>query len=279
MVNHYSSITRFLNPFLIPSHLWKYRNLIWMMGWREVLGRYRGSLIGMGWAFIQPLLMLCIYTFVFSVIFQAKWGLVADESKTSFALVLFLGLITFRMFSDMLNISSDIVVRNRNFVKKVLFPLEILPVVQLLSTLIDAFLSLLIVIVGTLLILNHIPMTALLLPIVWLPVILFALACGYFLASVGVFFRDVRTTSNVLTTILFYGSGIFYPISAVPIKYQVFWKINPIAVLVDYARRVFFLGSPPDWGPYIFWLSVSVIMCVSVFMCFMKMKKGFPDVL
>ena len=250
-----------------------------MMGWREVVGRYRGSLVGMGWAFIQPLLMLGVYTFVFSVIFQARWGLVADENRSSFALVLFLGLITFRVFSEMLNMSSDIVVRNRHFVKKVLFPLEILPVVQLLSILIDAFLSLLIVIVGTVLILDHIPLTALLLPIVWLPMILFALACGYYLASVGVFFRDVRTTSGVLTTVLFYGSGIFYPISAVPLKYQVFWRINPIAVLVDYSRRVFFWGTPPDWGTYSVWFSLSLIMCVSGFVCFMKMKRAFADVL
>lgn len=279
MVNHYLPVTRFLNPFLIPIHLWKYRSLIWMMGWREVVGRYRGSLIGMGWAFIQPLLMLVVYTFVFSVIFQARWGLLAEESRTSFALILFLGLISFRMFSEMLNMSSDMVVRNRIFVKKVLFPLEILPVVQLLGILIDAFLSLLIVILGAFLILNHIPLTALLLPIVWLPIILFALACGYYLASVGVFFRDVRTTSTVLTTVLFYASGIFYPISAVPSQYQVFWRINPIAVLVDYSRRVFFWGSPPDWGPYMIWLSLSVIMFVSGFMCFMKMKRAFADVL
>ena len=250
-----------------------------MMSRREVVGRYKGSIMGIGWAFVQPLLMLGVYTFVFSVIFNARWGLGPDETKSSFALVLFLGLITFKVFSEMLNVSGDLVVRNSNYVKKVLFPLEILPVVQLLSVLIHALLSLLIVIIGTLFILHHVPLTALLLPIVWLPVTLFSLACGYYLAAVGVFFRDVRTTAGVLTTILFYASGIFYPISAVPDKFQIFWKMNPIAILVEYSRKVFFWGTPPDWGPYILWLSVSVILCVSGFVCFMKMKRAFADVL
>jgi lipopolysaccharide transport system permease protein len=179
----------------------------------------------------------------------------------------------------MLNVSSDMVVRNSNFAKKVLFPLEILPIVQLLSILIHALLNLLIVIIGALIFLHHIPLTALLLPIVWLPVTFFSLACGYYLAALGVFFRDVRTTAGVLTTILFYASGIFYPISAVPDGFQIFWKMNPIAIFVEYSRKVFFWGTPPDWGSYFIWLSLSVIMCVSGFVCFMKMKRGFADVL
>jgi lipopolysaccharide transport system permease protein len=250
-----------------------------MMSWREVMGRYKGSVVGIGWAFVQPLLMLGVYTFVFSVIFNARWGLASDESRTSFALVLFLGLITFRIFSEMLNVAGDMVVRNSNFVKKVLFPLEILPVVHLLNVLIHALLSLLIVIIGALLILRHIPLTALFLPIMWLPVTLFSLACGYYLAAVGVFFRDVRTTAGVLTTILFYASGIFYPMSAVPDRFQIFWRMNPIAILVEYSRKVFFWGTPPDWGAYFVWFILSFIMCVSGFLCFMKMKRAFADVL
>jgi lipopolysaccharide transport system permease protein len=272
-------ITRFFNLFIIIRHLWNYRGLIWMMSRREVAARYKGSVVGIGWAFVQPLLMLGVYTFVFSVIFNARWGLGTDETRSSFALVLFLGLITFRVFSEMLNVSSDMVVRNSNFVKKVLFPLEILPVVQLLSILIHALLSLLIVIIGALFILHHIPLTALLLPIIWLPVILFSLACGYYLAAVGVFFRDIRANTNVLTTVLFYASGIFYPISAVPEKFQILLKMNPIAILVEYSRKVFFWGITPDWSAYVVWLSVSVVMCVSGFVCFMKVKRAFADVL
>jgi lipopolysaccharide transport system permease protein len=273
------SITRFFNPLIIIRHLWNYRGLIWMMSRREVLGRYKGSVVGIGWAFVQPLLMLGVYTFVFSVIFNARWNLGPDETKSSFALVLFLGLITFRIFSDMLNVSSDMVVRNSNFVKKVLFPLEILPVVQLLSVLIHVLFSLLIVVIGTLLILHCIPLTALLLPIMWLPVILFSLACGYYLGAIGVFFRDIRANVNVLTTILFYASGIFYPISAVPERFRIFWRMNPIAVLVEYSRKIFFWGTPPDWGAYFVWFILSLIMCVTGFVCFMKMKRAFADVL
>jgi lipopolysaccharide transport system permease protein len=207
------SVRGFFNPVRITAHLWKYRDLIRQLTWREVVGRYKGSFIGLGWSFIQPLVMLCVYTFVFSVIFKARWGVESSEGKATFALALFIGLITFSVFSEVVNSAPSLVLGNANYVKKVVFPLEILPLVRLFSTLINAVFSLGALFAGILIINHFIHWTALLLPLVWLPMILFTLGCGYFLASLGVFVRDIGTVIGVLTTMLFFLTPIFYPIN------------------------------------------------------------------
>ena len=131
-------IKQFINPFFIFVHLWQFRELIKQLAWREVIGRYKGSFVGLGWSFIHPLLMLCVYTFVFSVIFNARWGVDPEEGRAAFALALFMGMITFGIFSEVVNVAPLLVLGNQNYVKKVLFPLEILPFVQFLSALINA---------------------------------------------------------------------------------------------------------------------------------------------
>ena len=191
------SVRGFFNPVRIVVHLWKYRDLIRQLTWREVVGRYKGSFIGLGWSFIQPVIMLCVYTFVFSVIFKARWGVEAGEGKAAFALALFMGLITFSVFSEVANSAPSLVLGNVNYVKKVVFPLEILPLVRLFSALINAVFSLGVLFAGILIINHFIHRTALLLPLIWLPMMLFTLGCGYFLASLGVFVRDIGTVIGV----------------------------------------------------------------------------------
>ena len=273
------SVSGFVNPARIIAHLWKYRDLIRQLTWREVVGRYRGSFIGLGWSFIQPLIMLCVYTFVFSVIFKARWGVESDEGKAAFALALFMGLITFSIFSEAVNSAPSLVLGNANYVKKVVFPLEILPFVRLLSALINAVFSLGVLFVGILIFNHFIHWTALLLPLIWLPMMMFALGCGYFLASLGVFVRDMGTVIGVLTTILFFLTPIFYPISAVPEQFRIFCRINPIAIFVEDARRVVLWGLFPDWPWFFFSMALSVAVLIFGFVWFMKSKKAFADVI
>lgn len=269
----------FFNPVRIAAHLWNYRDLIRQLTWREVVGRYKGSFIGLGWSFIQPLVMLCVYTFVFSVIFKARWGAEAGEGKAAFALALFIGLITFSVFSEVVNSAPSLVLGNANYVKKVVFPLEILPLVRLLSTLINAVFSLGVLLAGILIINHFIHRTALLLPVVWLPMMMFTLGCGYFLASLGVFIRDIGTVIGVLTTMLFFLTPIFYPINAVPERFRIFCRINPIAIFVEDARRVVLWGQSPDWPWFFFGLILSVAALIFGFVWFMKSKKAFADVI
>jgi lipopolysaccharide transport system permease protein len=273
------SVTGFFNPVRIVTHLWKYRDLIRQLTWREVVGRYKGSFIGLGWSFIQPLIMLCVYTFVFSVIFKARWGVESDEGKAAFALALFMGLITFSIFSEAANSAPSLVLGNVNYVKKVVFPLEILPFVRLLSALINAVFSLAVLFVGILIFNHFIHWTVLLLPLIWLPMIMFTLGCGYFLASLGVFVRDMGTIIGVLTTILFFLTPIFYPISAVPEQFRIFCRMNPIAIFVEDARRVVLWGLFPDWPWFFFGMALSVAVLIFGFVWFMKSKKAFADVI
>jgi lipopolysaccharide transport system permease protein len=273
------SVRGFFNPFRIVAHLWKYRDLIRQLTWREVVGRYKGSFVGLGWSFIQPLIMLCVYTFVFSVIFKVRWGVESDEGRAAFALALFIGLITFSVFSEMVNSAPSLVLCNANYVKKVVFPLEILPLVRLFSTLINAVFSLVVLFAGILIINHFIHWTALLLPLVWVPMMLFTLGCGYFLASLGVFVRDIGTVIGVLTTMLFFLTPIFYPISAVPEPFRIFCRINPIAIFVEDARRVVLWGLSPDWPWFFLGVALSAAVLIFGFVWFMKSKKAFADVL
>lgn len=273
------SVRGFLNPVRIVAHLWKYRDLIRQLTWREVVGRYKGSFIGMGWSFIQPLIMLCVYTFVFSVIFKARWGVESGEGKAAFALALFMGLITFSIFSEVANSAPSLVLGNANYVKKVVFPLEVLPLVRLFSALINAVFSLGVLFVGILIFNHFIHQTALLIPLIWLPMMMFTLGCGYFLASLGVFVRDMGAVIGVLTTMLFFLTPIFYPISAVPEQFRIFCRINPIAIFVEDARRVVLWGLFPDWPRFFFGMALSVAVLIFGFLWFMKSKKAFADVI
>jgi len=269
----------FFNPVRIAAHLWQYRDLIRQLTWREVVGRYRGSFIGLGWSFIQPVIMLGVYTFVFSVIFKARWGVEPDEGKAAFALALFMGLTTFGVFSEVANAAPSLVLGNANYVKKVVFPLEILPLVRLFSALINALFSLAVLFAGILVINHFIHRTALLLPLIWLPMLLFTLGCGYFLASLGVFVRDIGTVIGVVTTMLFFLTPIFYPVSAVPEAFRVVFRMNPLALFVEDARRVVLWGLSPDWSWFFVGMALSLAVFISGFVWFMKSKKAFADVI
>lgn len=278
METHDGAHHRFLNPIAIIAHLFQYRELIRQLAWRAVIGRYKGSFVGLGWSFIHPLVMLAIYTFVFSAIFKSRWGVQPDEGKLSFALALFMGLITFNLFSESVNSAPTAVLDNVNFVKKVVFPLEILPVVGFLGALVNALFSLAVLLLGLLAFNHFLHWTVLLLPLVWLPVICLSLGCSFFLASVGVFIRDVGATVGILTTMLFFLSPIFYPIQAVPETYRWVCGLNPMAVFVEDARKVVLWGMTPDWGVFAGGLAFSLATLILGFIWFMKTRKGFADV-
>lgn len=279
MVNTEDSLRNILNPFWIARRIWRYRELIRQLTWREVVMRYKGSFIGLGWAFIQPLLMLSVYTFVFSVVFKARWGVQSGESRISFALTLFMGIITFNLFAEMLNVAPNLILSKVNLVKKIVFPLDILPLVHFLSVVINSLFSLAILLIGILLVNGAIHWTALFLPLVWLPMWILSLGCGYFLSSLGVFVRDFNTAVRVITMMFFFLTPIFYPISAVPPELQVLIKCNPIAIFVENARRVVIWGMLPEWWWFLSGCLFSLIVLMLGYVWFMKSKKAFGDVI
>lgn len=272
-------VRKFLNPARIVPHLWHHRYLIGQLTWREIIGRYKGSALGLGWSLLQPMLMLCVYTFVFSFVFNARWGSTADEGRAVFGLTLFSGLIAYGIFSDMVNSAPLIILGNVNYVKKVVFPLEILPLVRLLSCTVHAVFSMVVLFTGLFFVNGTIPWTAVLFPIMLLPLLLFALGFGYFLSSLGVFIRDIGSSVGVFTTMMLFLSPIFYPMRAVPERFRFIFQLNPMAVYIEDIRKVVLWGKLPDWQWFCGGLLLAAILCWGGFVWFMKTKKAFADAL
>jgi lipopolysaccharide transport system permease protein len=259
--------------------LWHNRQLILQMIRRDVNSRYRGSLIGLAWSFVNPLLMLIVYTFVFSVVFKARWNTNLEESKAGFAMILFAGLIVFNLFAEIVNRAPGLVISNVNYVKKVVFPLEILSWVSLGSALFNTFVSLLVLLVVQFILNRSLPWTIVLFPIVLLPLIFACLGVAWFLSALGVFVRDIGQITGVVTTIFMFFSAIFYPLSALPEDYQNLLRFNPLIVIITESRNVLIYGSLPNW----FHLSIALLfgfaIAASGFWWFQKTRKGFADVI
>jgi lipopolysaccharide transport system permease protein len=265
-------------PVEMVASLWRNRSLIHASAKREVVGRYRGSALGLLWSFINPLFMLAVYTFVFSVVFKARWG-AGSGSKTEFALVLFAGLIVFNLFAECVNRAPDLILANANYVKKVVFPLEILPFVGLLSAAYHALISLGVWLAAYLVLFGPPHITALALPLVILPFALFILGLGWILASLGVFLRDVSQFIGLVTTTLMFLSPIFYPASALPESYRHFLYLNPLTPVIEMTRDLLYWGKLPDPGLMAaYWLVTGVFAWLG-FVWFQNTRKGFADVL
>lgn len=268
-----------VGPFEMFGTAWRNRALLMTLIRREIAGRYRGSVMGMAWSFFNPLLMLTIYTFVFSVVFKARWGLDSNESKTDFAIILFVGLIVHGLFAECVNRAPGLIIANVNYVKKIIFPLELLPWVIFGSALFHSAISIVVLFLAQLLFNHFIPWTAVLLPIVLLPLGLATLGMTWFLAGLGVFLRDVSQVTGMFTTILLFVSAVFFPISALPEKYQPWLRLNPLAVMIEQSREVLIFGQIPNLIHWLILLVAGALIAWFGFAWFQKTRKGFADVL
>ena len=266
-------------PRAMVAHLWRYRELIARLIKRDVLGRYKGSLLGLAWSFVTPIIMLMIYTFVFTVVFNARWGVGGEESKSVFALQLFAGLIVHGILAEVLTRSPGLILLNTNYVKKVVFPLAILPVIPLGSALFHAAISSLVLIVAQLLVVGSLPWTFWMLPIVLLPLIVLAMGISWLLASLGVFLRDIGQTMGLIATMLLFLSPIFYPISALPESFHGVIHANPLTFIIEQTRIVLIEGRLPDMVGLLSYLAVALVVAWFGFAWFQKTRKGFADVL
>ena len=256
----------------------RHRNLIIQMTKREVVGRYRGSVLGIAWSFFNPLIMLAVYTIVFSTVFQAKWG-VGSDSKTEFALVLFIGMIVHGILAESMNNSPALMLRNVSYVKKVVFPLEILPWVVMGSTLFHALISLIVWMLFYVVVNHTMQWTVVFFPLVFFPLVLFSLGVSWMLASLGVYIRDIGQMTGVLTTILLFMSPIFYPASRLPEPYQTIIYLNPLTFVIEQARDVLMWGNIPNFTGMIIAYLTSILVAWIGFSWFQKTRQGFADVL
>ena len=262
-------------------NLWNHRDLIAQFTKRELVGRYRGAYLGLLWAFLIPLLMLTIYTFVFSEVLNARWTLNPNEPPTHFALTMFCGLIVFNILAECLTRSPSLILGNPNFVKKVIFPLEILPVSLLGASFVHGAICLAILIVGQAIFLPEFPATlsaAWLFPIWIVPLVALTLGLSWFVAALGVFVRDIGQAITIIVQMLFFMTPIFYPVTLVPEGWRWVLRINPLTTIVEGARATLIEGRPPDWGA---WGVVTVLSLVAMqlgYVWMMKCRRGFADV-
>jgi lipopolysaccharide transport system permease protein len=272
-------VVEHLNPVALLRNLWRHRELIGQFTQRAVEGRYRGSFLGLFWSFFNPLAQLLIYTFVFGIVFKSRWPQARTPSLQEFAVVLFCGITTFNIFGECVILAPGLVIGVPNYVKKVVFPLEILPITALGAALFHALVSMSIVLVANTLISGVVQWTLMLLPLVVLPLVFLSLALTWFLGSLGVFIRDINYLVTLFVQILFFSSAIFYAVEAIPEPFRTITQLNPLLWEVESVRRVVLWGQQPDWPGFALWLPVSALLMLLGYAWFMKTKKGFADVI
>jgi len=263
----------------LARSLWRNRQLIVQMTRREVAGRYKGSALGLAWSFFNPVLMLAVYTFVFSVVFKARWGIGGGESKTQFAVVMFVGMIVHGLFAEVLNRAPGLILANVNYVKKVVFPLEILPVVSMGAALFHTLVSLGVLLAAFIIFNGYLHWTAVLTPLVLLPLVILVLGLAWMLASLGVFLRDVGQTIGIVTTVILFLAPVFYPVSALPEEFRPWIMANPLTFIIEQAREVLVWGRLPDWLGLAIYTLVATAVAWAGYAWFQKTRKGFADVL
>lgn len=264
----------------LRKSLWRNRQLIVQMTKREVVGRYQGSAFGLAWSFLNPVFMLVVYTFVFSEIFKSRWGGVGgDDSKTQFAVILFVGMIVLNLFSEVLNRSPGLILSNVNYVKKVVFPIEILPVIAMGAALFHCLISIGVLLAAFALFNGYLHWTAVFIPFVLLPLVILTMGLSWMLTSLGVFLRDVGQTIGIVTTVLMFLSPVFYPVTAVPEGFRLFIMANPLTFIIEQAREVLIWGHLPDWIGLAIYTLAAAAMAWAGYAWFQRTRKGFADVL
>jgi lipopolysaccharide transport system permease protein len=276
-VNPHAAHSTSLNS--LAKSLWRNRQLIAQMTRREVMGRYKGSALGLAWSFFNPVFMLTVYTFVFSVIFKSRWGVGGEESKTQFAVVLFVGMIVHGLFAEVLNRAPSLILSNVNYVKKVVFPLEILPVIAMGAALFHGLISLGVLLAAFALFNGYLHWTVVFTPLVVLPLVILTVGIAWMLASLGTFLRDVGQTIGIITMVLMFLAPVFYPVTAVPEEFRPWLMANPLTFIIEQAREVLIWGHVPDWTGLGAYTVVAMATTWAGYAWFQKTRKGFADVL
>ncbi len=267
-----------LEPWRMVAGLWPRRELIWQFTHRAIEVRHRGSRLGALWALINPLTMLALYFFIFGKVFRSKFEAIPGETDWDLLLALFLGLILFHVFTETLAAAPLLITSNPNFVKKVVFPLEVLPVAHVGAAVFHFGVAVALVIVGSIFGSTGLSFHVLWLPLIVLPMVLLALGVGWLLAALGVFLRDIGQVTGFIATALLFASAVMYPPSKIPHGFE-FLHYNPLLQVIDLARRVVLWHEPLAWGwlAYVYGWALAALAVGAVF--FSLLRKSFAEVL
>jgi len=268
-----------INPRHLFANLWKHREMLAELIRRDISQQYQGSFLGIAWSVLAPLSTLLVYTFVFSVVFKARWQGQAETPPGEFAVVLYAGMTAFSVFSTLATRAPGLVLGVPNYVKKVVFPIEIMPVMALGSALFTSLINIVLIILMNLVLLHSFSASIIFLPLAYLPLIFLSLGTGWFLASLGVYIRDMGQGVNIIVQMLFFLSPIFYPIEAVPPAFQGILRINPLTMIVAGFRQTLIWNLHLPWLDWALTTLVTFIFAILGYVWFMKTKNGFADVL
>ena len=272
-----TSSYRLIDPLSPYIALKRHFTLVVQMAKRDVISRYRGSFAGLMWSFFNPLLMLVIYTFVFGVIFKSRWGS-QTSNQFQYAIVLFAGLNINTFFSECANRATTVIVENTNFVKRVVFPLETLSWSVIGSGLFHLSVSTLVLLMIAPFIMGQIPWTVVLFPVVVACFLPFVAGTVWLLASLGVYFRDLKQLVGIVTMALMFLAPILYPMSLIPERYRVFVYLNPLTVIAQASQDVLIWGKLPRWDYLGAYALLACLFAWFAFAWFEQTRKGFADV-
>ena len=268
---------RRLVPF--AADLWLHRNLLWQFTLRNVELRHKGSHLGLIWSILNPLLMLGLYVLFFGFVFGGSFGVRPGESKMDYALGVFVGLTIFHFIAEVLGTSPLLIVSNPNFVKKVIFPLEILPASGVAAAAFHMLISLALVLLSVQFLGTGLHADALWLPVILLPVLLLCLGICWFFSALGVFFRDIGQVMQFLTLALMFTSAVFNSARKFPPSAWVFLRFNPILLAIELARDATLWQLPLNYHHLAYLYLAGCLSCYLGHLAFKQMKPAFADVL
>ena len=246
---------------------------------RSVAQKYKGSYLGIAWNLIMPLIMLSVYTIVFGIVFKAKWDIQVSDSKAEFALALFAGITIYSMFSEVISASPTIIVGNTNYVKKVIFPLEILTMTSIGTSLVQVFFNVVIIVIGKMIFMHFFDLTPLFLIVILIPLIFLLAGLSWIISSIGVFVKDMQQIASVVTLIFGYLTPVFYPVEVVPDSVKFVMYINPLTYIVINARKVLVYKMLPDFRQLAIVTFASYMIMMLGYYFFRKVKVNFADML
>ena len=259
----------------MPPGVWVHRSLVLELARREFSGRYRGSFGGIAWSFAQPLFLLAVYTLAFGVILDARWGFAGGTAD--YALMMFIGLVVFNAFAECLQKAPMLVAGNPNYVKKIVFPLEILPWVMALVALLHAVVGIAVWMLGFMALHGAPRPGALAFPLVLLAYFPLLLGTGWLLAALGVAVRDVGQFTAMLAHALLFLTPIFYTVEAVPEAMRGLLLLNPLTFVVEQLRQVLFFGEAPRLGALAAYFAAASVFAALALALFRRLRPGFGD--
>jgi len=258
--------------------LWRHRSLVWQFVIRNVEMRHKGSHLGLVWSFANPLLMLALYVFVFGFVFGGSFNAIPNETKVDYGLGIFVGLSVFHFVSEVLGQAPTVIVANPNFVRKVVFPLEILPVATVGASFFHFLISIGLALLGVALLGPGLSLGVLWLPVIFAPVLLWGLGVAWLLSALGVFFRDFNQLVQFLTMALMFASAVFYPVSKIPAEAWLVLRFNPLIYAIELSRDAALWGLPVSIKELAFLYVSGLISCLIGLSVFRKLRPAFADV-